>query len=200
MVWAHSDCHVEFFRKKRGATLIWKLQNWLFKAPQNVAQCWVLECSDRELMCTMGLNTKSVWLSPHTDVSSCGGALRFYKSFRKKYWSLFFFKVNAFSSIFLSAKPRGLVQGSGCMYYDLHSYEVADGRRQFSTNLFGFCIKKYSFRVIVQVALHPAKINISLFIFPQAFKGQVWGVKCHSKLISSTHKHKNKGATVSLFT
>lgn len=51
------------------------------------------------------------------------------------------------------------------MYYDLHSYEVAD-----ETNLFGFCIKKkYSFRVIVQVALHPAKINISLFTFSQAF-------------------------------
>lgn len=54
-----------------------------------------------------------------------------------------------------------------------------------------FLHKNYSFRVALQVALHPAKINISLFIFSQACKGQVWGVKCHCKLILSTHKHKN---------
>lgn len=47
-----------------------------------------------------------------------------------------------------------------------------------------------SYSITAQVALHPTKINISLFIFPKACKGHMRGVKSHSKLIMSIHKHK----------
>lgn len=122
-------------------------------------------------MCTMGLNTKSVWLSSHTAVSSCGGALRFYKSFRNKCWSLFFFHS---SECFFKHFPFSQTSWPGSRKW-LHVLWPAQLRgcrwkkAIFHKPLWFLHKKKYSFRVIVQVALHPAKINISLLIFSQAF-------------------------------
>lgn len=58
-------------------------------------------------------------------------------------------------------------------------------------------LKNHSFSFTVH---EQTEINITLSLYSQASKGQVWRVKCHSKFISYTHKYKNKGVIISLFT
>lgn len=76
-----------------------------------------------------------------------------------------------------------------------HGYSAADGRTQFSTNLCGSAEKSLFFFHCTWT-LEQTEINITLFLYSQASKGQVWRVKCHSKLISYIHKYKNKGVII----
>lgn len=128
-----------------------------------------------------------------------------------KCWSNKYLHLKKRAHFFFSFRKNcGLLRGSGCTSYDLP--EEGDLPRWFhilwrlhriqvtrlQTEALKFpqtphvCAEKSLFSIHCTWAFKIGDINIKKRLFSLAFKGQVWGVKCHNKVILPTHKNTQK--------